>query len=204
MNNSTLYQNQSNRFPRAVYVALMGDPTLRLDQLAPPSNLTATQLGSAVNLTWSPSPDPVIGYHVYRAPQSTGPFSRLTSSLISQTAFTDLNLSPGTYTYMVRAVTLQTTPSGTYFNPSQGIFANATVFPLPPPMSIIANRAENSVQLTWNSQPGSSYHVQFKNSLTQSTWTDLSGSILATDTTTSWSDPAPMTDSQKFYRVVSP
>jgi hypothetical protein len=105
---------------------------------------------------------------------------------------------------MIRAATLQTTPSGTYFNPSQGIFADVTVHPLPPPMTVIANRTKNGIQLTWNSQVGSSYHVQFKSSLSQSTWTDLSGTILVTDTTTSWSDPAPMTDSQKFYRVVSP
>jgi hypothetical protein len=204
MNNSTLYQNQSNRFTRAVYVALMGDPTLRLDQLAPPSNLTATPLGGTVNLTWSPSPDPVLGYCVYRGAQASGPFLRLTSSPITQTAFSDFNVSPGNYTYMIRAVTLQTTPSGTYFNPSQGIFADATVLPLPPPMTLVANTRGKNLQLTWNSQPGSSYHVQFKSSLTESSWTDLSAAILATDTTVSWTDPALITDSQKFYRVVSP
>src|SRR5262249_27694974 len=161
------------------------------------SNLTATSLGGAVSLNWNASPDPVPGYHVYRAPYPTGPFSRLTSSLVSQTAFSDLNVSPGTYSYMVRAVTLQTTPSGTYFNSSQGILADATVPPLPPPMTLLANRAANSIQLTWNSQPGSSYHVQFKSSHAQDGWTDLSGTIIAAGSTTSWSDPAPMSDSQK-------
>jgi hypothetical protein len=204
MNNTTLYQNQSNRFTRAVYVALMGDPTLRLDQLAPPANLTATPIGNTVSLNWNASSDPVLGYHVYRAPQATGPFSRLTSSLISQTGFSDLNLSPGSYSYMVRAVTLQTSPSGTYFNLSQGIFADAIVPPLPPPMALFANRTANSMQLIWNSQPGSSYHVQFKTSLSQANWTNLSGSIIAADLTTTWTDPAPITESQKFYRVVSP
>ena len=204
MNNSTLYQNQSNGLTRAVYVALMGDPTLRLDQLSPPSNLAASPLGGAVSLSWSASSDPVLGYHVYRAPQAAGPFSRLTSSLISQTAFSDLNVVPGNYTYMVRAVALQTTPSGTYFNPSQGIFADATVLSPPPPMTLVANRAGNSIQLTWNSQPGSSYHVEFNSDPTQPSWTDLSGSIIATGATASWSDPVPMTDAQKYYRVISP
>jgi hypothetical protein len=204
MNNSTLYQNQSNGFTRAIYVALMGDPTLRLDQLAPPANLTATPAGGAVNLSWNPSADPVLGYHIYRATQASGPFSRLSSSLVSQTTFSDLNVMPGNYTYMVRAVTLQTTPSGTYFNPSQGIFADATVLSPPAPMTLLVNRAENHIQLTWNSQPGSSYHVQSKTSLTQANWTDLSGSIIAASATTSWSDPAPTTDRQRFYRVVSP
>jgi hypothetical protein len=204
MNNSTLYQNQSNGFTRAIYVALMGDPTLRLDQLAPPSNLSATPIAGAVNLSWNAPSDPVLGYHIYRAAQASGPFSRLSSSLVSQTTFSDLNVMPGTYTYMVRAVTLQTTPSGTYFNPCQGVFADATALSPPPPMTLWVNSTGNHIQLTWNSQPGSSYHVQSKTTLTQPSWTDLSGSINATGATTSWSDPAPPTDGQRFYRVLSP
>jgi hypothetical protein len=204
MNNSTLYQNQSNALTRAIYVALMGDPTLRMDQLAPPSNLTTTSLGNKINLSWTASTDPVLGYHVYRAPNPTGPFSRLTSSLVSQTTFSDYNVAPATYTYMVRAVTLQTNPSGTYFNPSQGIFTGVTMLAPPPPMTLLGNRTANSMQITWDSQPGSSYRVQFKSSLMETNWTDLSGGIIATGSTTLWSDPNPMTDSQKFYRVVSP
>ena len=204
MNNSTLYQNQSNALTRAVYVALMGDPTLRVDQLAPPSNLIAAPVGNTVNLSWDSSSDTVLGYHVYRAAHAAGPFSRLTSSLLSQTSFSDSNVPPGTYSYMVRAVTLQTTPSGTYFNSSEGAFGDATVLPPPPPMTLLANYTSSGMQLTWNSRPGASYHVQFKSSLAQAGWTGLSGSIVATGTTASWSDPAPMTDSQKFYRVVSP
>jgi fibronectin type 3 domain-containing protein len=204
INNTTLYQNQINALTRGVYVALMGDPTLRMDQLAPPSSLTATPVGATVNLSWSASSDPVLGYHVYRATSAAGPFSRITGSLISQTSFSDSNLSPGSYTYMVRAVALQTTPSGTYYNPSQGVFANATVVALPPRMTILVAPIENTMSLTWNSQPGISYRVQFKSSMTQANWTELSGSIVATDSTTSWVDPAPMTDSQRFYRVVAP
>jgi len=204
MNNSTLYQNQSNGLTRAIYVALMGDPTLRLDQLAPPSNLAARALANNVSLTWNPSTEPVPGYHVYRASQASGPFSRLTSSIISQTAFTDPNVSPGVYTYMVRSVTLQTTPSGTYFNASQGVFVDATVFSPPPAMTLLVDRTANSIGLTWNSQPGSYYHVQFKSSLSQAEWLDLSESTVANGAVTSWSDPGPMVDSQRFYRVVSP
>jgi hypothetical protein len=71
-------------------------------------------------------------------------------------------------------------------------------------MTLLGNRTANSMQLTWNSQPGSSYRVQFKSSLMETNWTDLSGGIIATGSTTIWSEPNPMTDSQKFYRVVSP
>lgn len=204
INNSTLYTNQINSLTRSIYVALMGDPTLRMDQLAPPSNLTVTPAGTIVNLSWTGSTDPVLGYHVYRATSAAGPFMRLTGSLISQTSFADANVPAGNYTYMVRAIILQNTPSGTYYNASQGIFASATAVALPPPMTIVPVQTAGTMSLTWNSQPGSSYRVQFKNSLTRANWADISGSIIATGATTSWADPTPMTDSQRFYRVVSP
>src|SRR5262249_62203 len=159
-NNSTLYQNQSNGFTRAVYVALMGDPTLRLDQVAPPSALAATAVGNVVNLNWGESTDSVLGYHVYRTDHPSGPYARLTSSLVSKKLVSDLNVAGGSYTYMGRGVTLQTTPSGTYSNASQGIFASTSVQAVPPPMTLIANQAANNMQLSWNSQPGSTYRIQ--------------------------------------------
>ena len=61
MNNSTLYQNQSNLFTRAIYIALMGDPTLRMDPVAPPGAFTATAGSGGVKLNWAASADPVLG-----------------------------------------------------------------------------------------------------------------------------------------------
>jgi len=127
MNNSTLYQDTTNEFARAVYVDLMGDPSLRIDQVAPPGNLGAGVNGGVVTLSWSPSTDGVAGYHVYRSSSTRGPFTRLTSSLVNSTFFNDTTAPVGDSTYMVRAVTLQSNPSGSYFNPSQGAFVTATV-----------------------------------------------------------------------------
>lgn len=123
MNNSTTYQTWSNTFPRAIYVALLGDPTLRMEPIAPVSNLTASKGNHGIALKWTVSKDDVTGYHIYRAASPTGPFARLTDSPITGTSFTDSGSTGGTY--MVRAVALQTNPSGSYFNPSQGVFANA-------------------------------------------------------------------------------
>jgi len=124
MNNQSLYKNQVNLFTRAVYTALLGDPTLRLDPVAPPLNLTATRFGNSVVLNWSASPEFVAGYHVYRAPTPAGLYRRLTPSLIKTTNYTDPNRASAS-SYMVRAVKLQTNPSGSYFNPSQGVFVFA-------------------------------------------------------------------------------
>jgi hypothetical protein len=204
MNNSTLYRNQSNDFARAIYIELMGDPTLRLDQVTPPSNLSATVNGSGVALNWSRSTDSIAGYHVYRATSSTGPFTRLTSSLIADTTFTDLSVPAGSYTYMVRAVALQTNPSGSYFNPSQGIFANASVTATIPPITLTASRLANGIKLTWNTQPGTIYRVLGKTNPSQPAWIDLSGSITAASATTSWSDNNVGTVPARLYRIASP
>jgi len=121
MNNGALYQSWSNTFPRAIYIALLGDPTLRMEPISPVSNLSANAGGAGVALNWTASRDNVSGYHVYRAATPSGPFTRLTDLLVTGTKFTDPGSAGGTY--MVRAVALQTNPSGSYFNPSQGVFA---------------------------------------------------------------------------------
>ncbi|MDB6123353.1 MAG: hypothetical protein JWQ71_2346 [Pedosphaera sp.] len=121
-----LYQNQSNNAAGMIHVALMGDPTLRMHSVFPPSNLMRSA-GSGVVLNWTGSTDSVVGYHVYRATNAFGPFVHLNNVLIGGSTFTDSNVVAGTYTYMVRAVKLESTPSGTYFNPSQGIFTTETI-----------------------------------------------------------------------------
>jgi hypothetical protein len=123
-NNAGMYQNQVNQFLRGIHIALMGDPTLRLHQVAPPSGVSASTAASGVNLNWSASPDTVVGYHVYRASDPAGPFTRLTSSPVTSTSFSDSGASAGTATYMVRAIKLESTPSGSYFNASQAAFLN--------------------------------------------------------------------------------
>jgi hypothetical protein len=204
MNNSTLYRSQSNDFARAIYIELLGDPTLRLEPISPPSNLSAAVNGSGVALNWSPSTDSVAGYHVYRATSSAGPFTRLTNSLVTGTNFTDPSVPAGFYAYMVRAVALQTNPSGSYFNPSQGIFTSVSVTASLPPITVSASRLGNGIKLTWNSQPGTVYRVLAKTNSSQPNWTDLSGGITATAPTTSWSDTVVSTVPAKFYRAASP
>lgn len=123
-NNRGLYKNHVNLSAGQVHVALMGDPTLRMHMVAPPSAFSAVPApDGAVALSWAPSPDPVRGYYLYRAPSQTGPFSRLTRSFVTGNSYTDTGPPGGSNVYMVRAVLLDTSSSGSYYNPSQGIFA---------------------------------------------------------------------------------
>jgi hypothetical protein len=118
-----LYSPQ-NDGTAGVHVALLGDPTLRLHPVLPPSGLNAVASSSGVILNWTASPDTGLqGYRVYRGTSLDGPFINISgSTLVSQTTFTDPTPNAGVSVYMVRTIKLEHSGSGTYFNPSQGIF----------------------------------------------------------------------------------
>lgn len=106
---------------RGCHMALMGDPTLRMHVMAPVSGLNGAVNAGAIDLTWAASPD-ASGYHVYRASASTGPYTLLNAAPVSVTTLTDSSPLVGDNFYMVRAVALKTSSSGSYYNLSQGLF----------------------------------------------------------------------------------
>ena len=110
-----------------IWWALMGDPSLRMHVVKPPSDVAATRLGDAVEVTWLASPESTAigfqGYNIYRS-TPTGGFIKLNASPQTDLAFTDTTALAGNYTYMVRAIKLESGSSGTYYNASQGAFDN--------------------------------------------------------------------------------
>jgi hypothetical protein len=201
-NNNSLYTNHVNRLQRGVHIALMGDPTLRMHPVAPPADLSADPLPGAVRLSWTPSPDSVVGYHVYRATSGFGPFSRRTGVTLNTNAFTDVTPGTDVFMYMVRAVKLESTASGSYYNPSQGAFsAPIATIPIPPPAVAISFRGRKFLQVTWTSTPNLRYTIQCATSLVTPDWRDLV-TLTATNATTIWSEPMPA-DAQRYYRLVA-
>lgn len=131
-----LSQNNLGDYPTGaggglIHTALMGDPTLRLFPVLAVTGLGQTVSSGSVTLSWVASSDSDIqGYAIYRGAsdaRETGVFSRVNGGLVTTTSFTDRSGMPGTaYTYMVRAVKLETSASGTYLNSSQGAFVDAS------------------------------------------------------------------------------
>ncbi|MBN8691910.1 MAG: T9SS type A sorting domain-containing protein [Bacteroidetes bacterium] len=115
---------------RWIHHGLMGDPTLRNDVVAPVSNVVATKVGNNCNISWTASPEPgVLGYNIYMKNDTNTSYVKINSVLIAGTTYTDnCLLYKGIYKYMVRAYKLETTPSGSYYNMSEGIAdtANST------------------------------------------------------------------------------
>lgn len=103
---------------RSVHIALMGDPTLKSQNMFIPrvTQLRATtEYPNKVNLTWTGVPN-TDGYVVYRV-RSTGlnRITELTKMPITETSFTDSLSYEGNVTYVVRACSLVTTMSGSYY-----------------------------------------------------------------------------------------
>jgi hypothetical protein len=127
-NSGGLYPSNAQNNSRGVHMALMGDPTLRMHTVSPPANVQGAATAAGMSLTWTASSSALLqGYHVYRASNANGPFTRLTAAPLSSTGFVDTSAARGRYTYMVRAVKLENSASGSYVNPSQGVFATLDV-----------------------------------------------------------------------------
>ncbi len=147
------YQSAANadpyEFSGLIHSALMGDPTLRLKYIAPPPILNATKITNGVSLAWQSSQESSVSYYVYRANSLHGTFSRITASPVTSTTFTDPAGSSSSV-YMVRAIKLETTPSGSYYNPSQGVFSQVSTSsttpstPITPPVNPPLNNSNNS------------------------------------------------------------
>jgi hypothetical protein len=89
---------------------LFGDPAMRLKVPLPtaPTAPTGQLVGSSVTITWGASTDangaPVAGYNVYRSTSPSGPYTKINSSLITNTQSTDSTVQSGTYYYVIRSV----------------------------------------------------------------------------------------------------
>lgn len=115
-------------YEHGIWINLMGDPTLKILPVEPASDLLATPLSDGVSLSWTASNESdLVGYHVYRSTSKLGPYTRQTSSPVSGTSWSENGVDQGEYFYMVRAVTIETTGMGTYYQASQGIFAQVAL-----------------------------------------------------------------------------
>ncbi|MCB9781619.1 MAG: hypothetical protein H6751_01460 [Candidatus Omnitrophica bacterium] len=108
---------------QGAHVALMGDPTLRMHPIPPPQDVEVVVGSGLAHLAWTPSSDQIEGYHIYRSDSVEGPFQRITSTPIADAFFSDDTPPEGESVYMVRALKLQSSASGTYYNLSQGAYS---------------------------------------------------------------------------------
>jgi hypothetical protein len=69
------------------------------------------------------------------------------------------------------------------------------------PVMLTVHKAAGNATVFWRTAPGKHYQLQFKNLLTEATWTDIGTVLSATDFVTSEIDTTIGTNGQRYYRV---
>jgi len=141
-NNDNSYDNGFYRIgAQYVHVALMGDPTLRMHYTVSPSNLSLTvQQEQSITLKWQAPAKAPLGYNIYRSQGASKVFVKISATPVAATEFIDVAPFADTNLYLVRAVTLEQTPSGTYYNESPG--ASAVVSGFTPSLGVTESVAQ--------------------------------------------------------------
>jgi hypothetical protein len=116
MNDKPAQSGDNNRA-----LAILGDPTLRLHSVAPPTGLRAQSFGNYTQLFWNAGEEGC-RFQVYKAESIEGPFARLNSAPLNGGYYLDRTRGAGQKVYMVRALKSQPTGCGSYVNLSQGQF----------------------------------------------------------------------------------
>jgi hypothetical protein len=106
--------------------ALMGDPTLRAQIIAPPTNVAVSTVAGGVRISWqAPSGETVQRYRIYRITHADGRAQLLHETTSGTTTSWDFAGGSLTAGYMVRAVKREVVNSGTFWNISQAAFSNS-------------------------------------------------------------------------------
>jgi hypothetical protein len=163
------------------YTTLLGDPTLKMRVVSPPTNVTVGMDGADNVISWTPAVDTNIqGYHVYRAPLTNqNGFTRITNTPVITGSFRDTNAAAGAYRYMVRTVKMEQSTARSYYNASQGILAT-------PASRLTATYSPvNGRNLVISGESGRQYTVQYTTNLAPVTaWYSLTNITLSGPTGT--------------------
>jgi hypothetical protein len=175
---------------RGVHIALLGDPSLRMHPVIPPSGVNARASTIGNSITWSAANEQnVVGYHIYRGSSTKGPFIRVTTSPVAGTSFDDLS-AIGTAVYMVKTVKLETSGSGTYFNESLGSMSGST--------SGGQSVSGKKFQLTIKGSPGQRFLIEASGDFQN--WTAVE-QVTLSGNTYEYADPDQGKYSKRFFRA---
>ena len=146
-NTSEYFNGNFNASQNKIHIALIGDPSLNLSYFKGPTQLAATTSNSEVNLTWKAAPNNTEGFNVYRLDTISHSFIQLNSSPLKTLAYKDkTNKYSGNIKYLVRAIEIETTPSGTYKNLGSGT-STSIDFEYKDPVSIAESVLENTLKI---------------------------------------------------------
>jgi fibronectin type 3 domain-containing protein len=182
------------------------DPPDPSDTVAPaaPTGVAATVGTNSVSVNWAANTEPdLAGYHVERATNAAGPWTRLTGTTpLTATSYTDGTppVDPSVH-YRVLAVDTSANISA----PSANATVDTTVASAPPaaPTGVGATIGTNNVGVSWaaNTEPDlAGYHVE-RATNTAGPWSRLTGTTPLN--ATSYTDGTPPIAAAVHYRVLA-
>ncbi len=127
----------SNSYARGTHIALMGDPTLKMNIVPMPGTVKVNISGNLAAISWDAPLEKVQGYCIYRK-EIMGNFTYIATS--SATSWTDSQTVFGAE-YMVRSLDLVHSPSGSYYSLSSGAFSSEI------PLGFDENNIENNTAI---------------------------------------------------------
>ena len=179
LNNTVLY-SPFNYGSHGVHMGFMGDLSLRQDYFTPCSTLQSSAINnnSRVQLNWTANTaSGVLGYYLYRSSSSSDSFQLVNKSYTTGTTYVDSFPLPGKNVYLLRAVRLEQTSTGTYYNLSLGRFDSIQgITPVglpaltPLEANLYPNPAKSQGQLNLRLNQISSGTITLYNSLAQVQW----------------------------------
>ena len=160
-----------------------------------PGNVRASSVSaSSILVSWNVAAG-ASSYKVYRSNAATGPYSLLTTTVITATSYSDGGLNPSTaYYYMVSAVTTQ--GESEQAGPAHAATTAEGVVPAPAGLQV-SSVSGNSVQIGWNAVPeATGYNIYRSNS--------VSGpfALVSSSTSTFYTDSG-LSFSTAYYYTVS-
>lgn len=127
--------------------------------LAPPINVTATAVGTSIEVAWAPVPSAVT-YEVFEAESGDSSYAAVASSDGGSTTTTTTTIAAGTpgdtYTFEVEAVDADGNASG-LSAPSA-----AAVYPLAPTTEVTATEVAGGIQVTWGVVSGAATYELYE------------------------------------------
>lgn len=118
-----------------------------------------------------------------------------------------INASSGTFSWPIPATAISSTNSITIQVADNGIPTltdqkTFVVNVVSRTLSASSPDANGNFNLTWSTQPGTTYQVQYTDDLSSGSWQNLGDPVTATDTTQSASDTTANIDGHRFYRII--
>jgi hypothetical protein len=184
-------------------VSLLGLPTISVAATAPNASRVGPTNGAFTITRSGGTSVPLIVYYTMGGTAVNGTdYAALGTSLTipAGAASTTLIIAPLSSASYIGAKTavLALSANSTYV---LGSASNATLTIAGNTVPSNLSRAGSNWKITWNSFVGKIYLVAYKNSLSDATWTNLSGPITAASSTTSYTDTTVNKHTNRYYVV---